>query len=145
MQNEPLNPDNNPSLSMTALEQAEFIKRHLGPAFRKAGLATKIICYDHNADRPDYPLTILNDPEAKAFVEGYIRANRSGGPEPNQLTRIVLDRKPQPVPVGHPARRRGRHVRLVTQRAASLGRIRLTPGQQFRVTRTTGFGPRKES
>lgn len=70
VQNEPLNPDNNPSLFMTATDQAEFIKRHLGPAFRKAGLATKIICYDHNADRPDYPLTILNDPEAKAFVEG---------------------------------------------------------------------------
>jgi glucosylceramidase len=69
-QNEPLNPDNNPSLYMEAADQAEFIKNHLGPAFRDAGLATKIILYDHNADRPDYPLTILNDPAAKAFVDG---------------------------------------------------------------------------
>jgi glucosylceramidase len=26
--------------------------------------------YDHNADKPDYPLAILNDPAAKAFVDG---------------------------------------------------------------------------
>jgi glucosylceramidase len=26
--------------------------------------------YDHNADRPDYPLEILNDPAAKTFVDG---------------------------------------------------------------------------
>ncbi len=70
IQNEPLNPDNNPSMVMSATEQAWFIKRYLGPAFQKAGLTTKIICFDHNADRPDYPLTILNDPEAKQYVEG---------------------------------------------------------------------------
>lgn len=70
IQNEPLNPDNNPSLLMLAADQAEFIKRHLGPAFRAAGITTKIICYDHNADRIDYPLAILNDPEAKQYVDG---------------------------------------------------------------------------
>ena len=69
-QNEPLHPGNNPSLYMTAEQQADFIKNHLGPKFRAAGIATKIIVYDHNADRPDYPITILNDPAAKAFVEG---------------------------------------------------------------------------
>lgn len=69
-QNEPLHPGNNPSMFMPAGEQAEFIKQHLGPAFLKAGLATKIVCYDHNADRPDYPLAILNDPQAKPFVDG---------------------------------------------------------------------------
>lgn len=70
VQNEPLHPGNNPSMFMPAEAQAEFIKRHLGPALRAAGLATGIVCYDHNADRPDYPLAILNDPEAKAFVAG---------------------------------------------------------------------------
>lgn len=70
VQNEPLHPGNNPSMLMLAGEQAEFIKHHLGPAFRAAGLTTKIIVYDHNADRPDYPLSILNDPEASAFVDG---------------------------------------------------------------------------
>lgn len=70
VQNEPLHPGNNPSLLMTAREQAAFIKGHLGPAFRAAGIDTKIIIYDHNCDRPDYPLTILKDPEARKYVDG---------------------------------------------------------------------------
>jgi len=70
IQNEPLNPYNNPSMVMEATEQATFIKTNLGPAFRTAGITTKIILYDHNADRPDYPITIMNDATAKAFVDG---------------------------------------------------------------------------
>lgn len=69
-QNEPLHPGNNPSMYMTAAQQADFIKNHLGPAFQAAGINTKIIIYDHNCDHPDYPLAILNDPAAKAFVDG---------------------------------------------------------------------------
>jgi glucosylceramidase len=69
-QNEPLHDGNNPSLKMEATQQADFIKNHLGPAFQAAALTTKIIVYDHNADKPDYPLTILNDPAAKTFVDG---------------------------------------------------------------------------
>lgn len=70
VQNEPLHPGNNPSLLMLAPEQAEFIKGYLGPALRAAGLNTRIIVYDHNADRPDYPLSILGDPQARSFVDG---------------------------------------------------------------------------
>ncbi len=70
VQNEPLHPGNNPSLLMPAEQQAEFIKTSLGPAFRTAKLATKIIVYDHNADRPDYPIAILNDPDAAQYVDG---------------------------------------------------------------------------
>lgn len=70
IQNEPLHPGNNPSLLMLAPQQAEFIKNHLGPAFQAAKIDTKIIIYDHNADRPDYPITVLNDPDAKKFVDG---------------------------------------------------------------------------
>jgi len=69
-QNEPLNPDNTPSLYMTADEEAEFIKTDLGPAFHTAGLTTKIIIYDHNCDKPEYPLAILNDAAALPFVNG---------------------------------------------------------------------------
>lgn len=69
-QNEPLNPGNNPSLSMTAAQQATFIKTNLGPAFIAAGLTTKIIAYDHNCDRPDYPLAVLADAAANPFVDG---------------------------------------------------------------------------
>ncbi len=70
VQNEPLHPGNNPSLLMLPEQQAEFVKKNLGPTFKAAKLDTKIIVYDHNADRPDYPLTILNDPEAKQYVDG---------------------------------------------------------------------------
>ncbi|WP_460615710.1 glycoside hydrolase family 30 protein [Hymenobacter seoulensis] len=70
LQNEPLNADNNPSMVMTSAEQAVFIKEHVGPALRAAGLSTKIILYDHNADRTDYPLSILADAEVRQYVDG---------------------------------------------------------------------------
>jgi glucosylceramidase len=69
-QNEPLNPANNPSLSMLATEQTNFIKNNLGPAFQSAGINTKIIIYDHNCDRPEYPVSILNDAAAKQYIAG---------------------------------------------------------------------------
>jgi glucosylceramidase len=55
---------------MSANQQADFIKNNLGPAFRSAGIATKIIVYDHNADRPDYPIAVLNDANANQFING---------------------------------------------------------------------------
>jgi glucosylceramidase len=69
-QNEPLYGGNNPSMLMSAAQQADFIKNNLGPAFQAANITTKIIIYDHNCDRPDYPISILSDPAAKAFVNG---------------------------------------------------------------------------
>jgi glucosylceramidase len=33
-------------------------------------LQTKIVLFDHNLDRPDYPLTVLSDPEASSYVDG---------------------------------------------------------------------------
>ena len=69
-QNEPLYGGNNPSMLMTAAQEATFIKNNLGPAFQSAGINTKIIVYDHNCDRPDYPITILNDATARSFVDG---------------------------------------------------------------------------
>lgn len=70
VQNEPLHPGNNPSLLMLAEDQGEFIKNYLGPAFKENGIGTKIILYDHNADRPDYPISILDDPKAAQYVDG---------------------------------------------------------------------------
>lgn len=69
-QNEPLHPGNNPSLLMTALQQAEFIKTNLGPAFQLAGITTKIVAYDHNCDKPEYPITVLSDAGANPFIDG---------------------------------------------------------------------------
>ncbi|WP_345953249.1 glycoside hydrolase family 30 beta sandwich domain-containing protein [Mucilaginibacter sp. PAMB04168] len=70
VQNEPLHPGNNPSMLMLAPDQAKFVKANLGPAFTNAGLKTKIIIYDHNCDKPEYPISILNDPEAKKYIDG---------------------------------------------------------------------------
>ena len=70
IQNEPLHPGNNPSLLMPQDEQGNFIKKNLGPIFKQANLSTKIIIYDHNADRPDYPISILNDPETRKYIDG---------------------------------------------------------------------------
>jgi glucosylceramidase len=69
-QNEPQHGGNNPSMVMSATQQLDFIKNHLGPAFRNASITTKIILWDHNCDNPNYPITILNDAVAKSFVDG---------------------------------------------------------------------------
>ncbi len=70
-QNEPLNPKNNPSMAMSAVEQATFIGSHLGPALLDAGLGNvELFCYDHNCDRIDFPLTVLSDVEARKFIKG---------------------------------------------------------------------------
>ena len=69
-QNEPLHGGNNPSMVMLAEEQAQFIRDHLGPVFRAEGITTKIIAYDHNCNKPEYPLTVLNDEGARPFVDG---------------------------------------------------------------------------
>ncbi len=70
IQNEPENANNNPSLLMTATEQAAFIKNNLGPAFQQNNINTKIILFDHNCDHPNYPIAVLNDAAAKPFING---------------------------------------------------------------------------
>ena len=70
IQNEPINANNTPSMRMNAAEQTQFIKGFLGPELERAKLNTKIVSFDHNLDRPDYPLTVLSDPEAAKYVDG---------------------------------------------------------------------------
>jgi glucosylceramidase len=70
IQNEPLNEKNTPSMLMLETEQHDFIKNDLGPAFKKAGIKTKIVLYDHNLDHPLYPLSILRDPATAKYIDG---------------------------------------------------------------------------
>lgn len=70
LQNEPENPKNTPSMIMTAEDQTNFVKNNLGPAFEAAGIRTKIVVFDHNCDHPEYPIAILNDPQAKKYIDG---------------------------------------------------------------------------
>lgn len=59
-QNEPLYvPKHYPGMGMNAQQQTQFIKLGLVPAFTSAGLNTKILVYDHNWDRKDFPIDIL--------------------------------------------------------------------------------------
>jgi glucosylceramidase len=72
LQNEPLNPYNNPSLYMTGAEQATFIKSYVGPAFQAAGITTKIQVYDHNPDAAGLAFvnTVLGDAAASPYIDG---------------------------------------------------------------------------
>jgi glucosylceramidase len=70
LQNEPEHGGNNPSLLMDANEQREFVSNYIGPQFKAAHLSTEVILFDHNADHPNYPISILNDPKAKSFASG---------------------------------------------------------------------------
>jgi len=69
-QNEPRDSTEDPSMYFTPAQEASFIKNNLGPAFKAAGLTTKIICYDHNCDDPDYPIAVLTDTGAYAYTDG---------------------------------------------------------------------------
>ena len=84
LQNEPLNRGNSMSLYMSWEDQRDFIKQAVGPAFRAAGLKTKILLFDHNynyddiASQRDYPLHILEDAEAAQYVAGSAWHNYGG-------------------------------------------------------------------
>jgi glucosylceramidase len=71
MQNEPMHvPHDYPGLGMMAREQTTFLREHLGPAFQKASLRTKILVFDHNWDLIDYPIAVLSDANAARFAGG---------------------------------------------------------------------------
>ena len=80
-QNEPQNPKNEPSMVMSAAEQADFIRGHLGPVLRGVAPETEILCWDHNCDRADYPLAVLGDPGARPYVAGVAWHLYNGSPE----------------------------------------------------------------
>ena len=94
LQNEPHNHLNEPSMIMRADSQAELIRDHIGPALLKAGLKTKIFCWDHNCDEPDYPLAILGDPAVSQYVEGVAFHLYGGRPEAlSQVLAVHPDKK----------------------------------------------------
>lgn len=70
VQNEPQHGSNNPSMVMSASQQADFVKNHLGPAFQSAAITTKIIIWDHNCDNANYPITVLSDAVARQYIDG---------------------------------------------------------------------------
>lgn len=84
LQNEPLNHGNSMSTYMPWTDQRDFLVQGIGPAFKAAGLTTKVLLFDHNynydnqGDQQNYPLNILNDSEAKAYAAGSAWHNYGG-------------------------------------------------------------------
>jgi len=78
-----------PSCHWTGEQERDFIRDHLGPAFRRAGLQAEIWCYDHNynvksrGDDPGlaYPRTILREAGAAQFVSGVAFHGYAGRPD----------------------------------------------------------------
>lgn len=67
-QNEPENPNNEPSMLMNSTEQKNFINQQLGPQMASAGYGNvKIIAFDHNCDNTAYPIDVLNN---SSYVDG---------------------------------------------------------------------------
>jgi glucosylceramidase len=70
-QNEPeYAPSNYPGMLMSPQDQADFIGGALGPAIENAGLDTGILAFDHNWDRPGYPLDVLRNSAAARYTAG---------------------------------------------------------------------------
>jgi glucosylceramidase len=79
--NEPLYaPPTYSGMQMLATEQAAFLGNALGPALAAAHLNPKVMVYDHNWDRPDYPETVLKDPKAAAVAAGTAWHHYGGDP-----------------------------------------------------------------
>jgi glucosylceramidase len=72
IQNEPMATQKWESCIYSAEEERDFLKNHLGPTMKAAGLgARKIIVWDHNRDLVYQRVnTILSDPKAAQFVWG---------------------------------------------------------------------------
>ena len=71
VQNEPLHESPSyPSMRMEAHEQADFIGNHLGPALLQADLDTRVFVFDHNWDRPEFPIQVLDHAGARQFAAG---------------------------------------------------------------------------
>jgi glucosylceramidase len=63
LQNEPLYvPADYPGTSIDAATQTVILRDFVLPAFAANGVTTKVLVYDHNWDRPDYPDTVFADP-----------------------------------------------------------------------------------
>ena len=68
--NEPEVKQSYQSTSWTGEEMRDFIRHHLGPAFRRAGLPTRLIVPETSVwgDLPKWADVILADPEARDFI-----------------------------------------------------------------------------
>ena len=70
LQNEPLYvPGDYPGLDMDAASQTVVLRDYVLPALASNQLGTKVLVYDHNWDRSDYPDTVLSDAMLRASAQ----------------------------------------------------------------------------
>ena len=120
MQNEPLFlPSNYPGMCMPAAvsdttcgtsptDETTAIQNELS-ALASAGLSTKILIYDHNWDRPDYPRTVLSNSQiaGSSQIAGIAWHGYGGNPGSYEFSARFL---PQPGQLRD--RTLGRHIRF---------------------------------
>lgn len=91
VQNEPLfETSAYPTMKMNASEQVVFIGGHFGPNLEASDLTTSIVGYDHNFrvdEDPDFPVTLLEDPEASKYTNA-IGYHAYGG-TPNDISKVT--------------------------------------------------------
>lgn len=81
VQNEPLfAPPSYSGMQMLAEEQAKFFGQALAPALATAHLSPRVMAYDHNWNRPDYPEAVLKDAKAAALTAGIAWHHYEGEP-----------------------------------------------------------------
>ncbi len=86
VQNEPEFATSYPSTSMTAAEQAAFLKV-LDRTLTAAGLPTNVLAYDHNWDHPNYPLEVFASTQGIQRVIG--AAFHCYGGQPSAQQQVV--------------------------------------------------------
>jgi glucosylceramidase len=91
LQNEPLNvPSNYPGMCMpatpastdctSATDQQTALFQHVLPALTTAGLTTKVLVYDHNWDRGDYPQNVFANQTISSQIAGVAWHGYGGTP-----------------------------------------------------------------
>lgn len=66
--------------------EVEFVGKHLGPAFEKAGLKTKIWLIDHNYNLWGRALAMMQDEDVRRYADGFAWHGYLGTPE--EMTRV---------------------------------------------------------
>ena len=70
LQNEPLYvPGDYPGMDMDAATQTAVLRDYVLPALAANQLSTRVLVYDHNWDRADYPDSVLSDPTILASAQ----------------------------------------------------------------------------
>lgn len=81
VQNEPaFEPADYPGMRFAAADRARFVAQHLGPALAARHAPVGILEWDHNWDKPEEPLAVLADPQARAHVSGVAWHCYAGNP-----------------------------------------------------------------